>query len=94
MRTGDIPHTGGPKSESPGEAARELERRLLVHSQEIHTSGGAHAKRLETWDRWANRVGFRAQELTAERAKETIEEVLARLNRQFGARGRLPWNTA
>ena len=94
VRTDQVPRMPGVKAPSPGDAARELERRLLVHSQEVHTSTGAHAKYLETWDRWANRVGFRAKELTVERAKETIEEVLAGLNRQFGARGRLPWNAA
>ena len=92
MRTDDIPHTGGPKSGSPGEAARELERRLLVHSQEVHTSTGAHAKHLETWDRWAGRVGFSEQGMTAARGKEGLEEAIGRLNARFEGKGRLPWS--
>jgi hypothetical protein len=32
-----------------GDVARELELRLLVHSDQFHTESGAHAKRLETW---------------------------------------------
>ena len=91
LRTDDVPWTGGRKTESPGEAARELERRLLVHSEEVHTSRGAHAKRLETWERWASRIGFAAKGIPAEQAKETLEEVVAGLNRQFEAKGRLPW---
>ncbi len=91
LRTDNIPRTGSPKAESPAEAARELERRLLVHSEELHTSAGAHAKRLEAWDRWASRVGFSERRPTPGQAKEDLEAVLAGLNRQFGAKGRLPW---
>src|SRR5262245_50877624 len=39
-----------------GDAARELEFRLLIHSDQFHTESGAHAKRLETWELWARRV--------------------------------------
>ncbi len=92
LRTDDVPWTGGPKAESPGAAATNLERRLLLRSEEVHTSSGAHAKRLETWERWANRVGFATKEMTPERGKERLEEVVGSLNRQFQAEGRLPWN--
>ena len=46
----------GGKSKAVGEAARELERRLLVHGEEFHTETGAHAKWLESWGHWARRV--------------------------------------
>jgi hypothetical protein len=42
----------------PGEAARELELRLLVASQEIHTKSGAHTKQLESWSHLADRLGL------------------------------------
>ncbi len=93
LRTDDVPWTGGPKTESPGAAARELERMLLVHSEEVHTRSGAHAKRLETWERWANRIGFATNEMTPERGKERLEEVVEGLNRQFDGKGRLPWHS-
>jgi hypothetical protein len=35
-----------------GDAVRALERRLLLHTREIHTESGAHAKELSTWDVW------------------------------------------
>lgn len=92
LRTDDIPWTGGAKARAPGEAARELERKLLVHSEELHTRSGAHAKRLETWERWASRIGFAGKKMTPELGKEKLEEVLAGLNRQYEAKGRLPWN--
>lgn len=94
LRTNDVPWTGGPKKDSPGEAARQLERRLLVYSEELHTKTGAHAKQLETWTRWAKRVGLAEREMTPERAKTKLEDVLATLNEQFQANGRLPWQSA
>jgi len=92
LRTDDIPWLGGRKTLSPGGAARELEGKLLVHSEEVHTERGAHAKRLETWERWASRVRFARKKLSPEQAKEKLEEVLVGLNRRFEAKGRLPWN--
>ena len=92
VRTDQVPRMPGVKAPSPGDAARELERRLLVHSQEVHTSTGAHAKHLETWDRWAGRVGFSEQGMTAARGKEGLEEAIGRLNARFEGKGRLPWS--
>src|SRR5262245_18379406 len=45
-------------TKSTSRAARELERRLLVYAEQFHSEAGSHAKRLETWEHWAKRVGF------------------------------------
>lgn len=92
LRTDDIPRTSSAKKDSPGEAARQLERRLLVHSDEVHTESGAHAKRLEAWERWAKRAGMRGRRVPVERAKRQLEEIVAELNKRFEAKGRLPWH--
>lgn len=76
---------------SSGEAARELESKLLVYSGEIHTETGAHSKRLETWARWARRVGLVAGRLKPDQAKRTLEQVLEQMNKKFGGTGRFPW---
>ncbi len=78
---------------NPGEAARELERRLLVHSRQVHTEAGAHAKHLETWQRWAHRCGFDPRPLPPPEAQQALEEVVRRLYDRFGSRNRLPWQT-
>ena len=78
----------GPK---PGEAARELERRLLLHANQIHTESGAHAKVIETWDTWAKRAGFRARAKSPAAAKRFLEKRLAEINSNFGGHGQLPW---
>ena len=93
VRTDRLPKSRGAKSKAPGEAARELEKRLLVYSEEMHTETGAHAKALETWEHWAKRIGLPLKETTTEQAKEQLEQRLQLLNKRFGAAGRLPWTT-
>jgi hypothetical protein len=67
-----------------GDVARELERRLLVHSYEVHTDSGRHAKVLEDWPVLTQRLGLGPlPEPDAARAA---------LERAPGASGaRLPW---
>jgi hypothetical protein len=76
---------------SAGEATRELETRLLIHTEEFHTETGAHAKRMETWPAWSDRVGFFWQKMPVPEAKKEFEALLTGWNNQFQARGRLPW---
>lgn len=75
----------------PGETARELESRLLIHANQIHTESGAHAKVIETWDTWAKRVGFRARAKSPAPARRFLEQRIAEMNEEFGGNGRLPW---
>ncbi|MCM3874049.1 MAG: hypothetical protein ND895_25455 [Pyrinomonadaceae bacterium] len=82
-----------PKSRTakPGEAARELEKKLLIHAGEFHTESGTHAKLLETWKTWAKRVSFPVGTIQVETAMEKMEERVRKLNVQFEAKARLPW---
>ena len=74
-----------------GKAATALEKRLLIHSEEIHTKSGAHARQLESWENWANRTDFKSIKMEAEQARIQIESAVLELNRRFGAKGTLPW---
>ncbi len=82
-----------PKSSvsKPGETARELELRLLIHSEQIHTESGSHAKLVETWEAWANRVNFNYRPLDPSRARHSIEKRLDEVNKEYSGTGRLPW---
>lgn len=87
---------GWPRSQSSsknkhGDAARELERKLLAHAEQIHTSSGAHAKLLETWEHWSKRTGFAAPAMQTDQAKRNLEERLRKLNHEFDGTARLPW---
>ena len=92
LRSDSIPWSGGARKDSPGEATRLLERRLLVHTDEVHTETGAHAKRLERWERWGKRVGLETNRIPAEQAKREFEVLLAELNECFEGNGKLPWH--
>jgi hypothetical protein len=75
----------------PGDAARELEKRLLIHSDQFHTERGMHAKLLETWEHWAKRTRFQPPTIPTEKAKRNWEDRLLKLDQQFGASAKLPW---
>jgi hypothetical protein len=42
--------------EASGPESAELEHRLLVHGEQIHTESGKHKTRLETWASWSRRL--------------------------------------
>jgi len=90
LRTDELSWARSAKGK-PGDAARELEQKLLIHAGEFHTATGTHAKLLESWQHWAQRTGFRPSVISADRAKRRIEETLDNLDEQFGAKAKLPW---
>jgi hypothetical protein len=63
-------------------AARELEERLLVHGDQLHTEKGAHAKILGTWTELARKLGVQFEGLDTASARARFEELTL---------GRLPW---
>ncbi len=76
---------------SSGDAVRELEARLLVQAQSVHTERGFHRKQVQSWRAWAESVELGAVKLTAAEGKAQLEAAAARLNARFGAPGTLPW---
>jgi len=88
IQTDKLKQQPGPK---PGDTARELESRLLIHAEQIHTESGKHAKVIETWDVWASRASFRPRADNPASAKRSIEQRLADLNQKHNGSGKLPW---
>lgn len=88
MQTNKLGKAFGPK---PSDTARELELRLLIHAEQIHTESGAHAKVLETWPAWAKRVGFRARAKNPLAARRFLEQRVTEINNKHNASGSLPW---
>jgi hypothetical protein len=82
-----------PKSikTKPGDAARELERKLLIVASQVHTERGAHAKQLETWQHWRRRTAFKAPKIPVEQAMSEFEERLHKMNEEYDATAALPW---
>ncbi len=93
VRTDKIKWPPKIQSKQRSPAARELERRLLVNSRQLHTESGAHAKILETWERWAKRATFKPAKLSSTEARKRIEALVQKLNQESGGDASLPWLT-
>jgi len=87
----DIPPFLPPDNSRATESVRALDARLLVHTTEVHTWSGAHAKNLETWHAWLASVDPRVQIPIVTDAQQQLESVVETLNERYAANGRLPW---
>lgn len=74
-----------------GEAARDIEKRLLIYTEEIHTEKGFHAKALMAWSRTPKIRDLRIRLGDPQVAKKKLEAVVDGLNSRYHARGKLPW---
>lgn len=54
LRCDELAASGFAPARELARAARELEGELLVHSDSLHGSGGAHVKQLSDWRRWSD----------------------------------------
>jgi hypothetical protein len=72
-------------------AFRELELRLLVHTEGVHTESGAHAKVLRAWSAWAadHHPGAERPEPAAARA--ALARAVATLGENSGREPQVPW---
>ena len=75
----------------PGDAARQLEERLLIVSSSVHTETGAHAKQIESWKHWSQRVSYKSEKLKPSAAMSRLEALLIELNQRFEGKATLPW---
>ena len=89
LQTNKLGKEFGPK---PGETVRQLEMRLLLHANQIHTESGVHARVVETWDVWAQRAKFRGRPKSPAPARRFLEQRVAEIIAQFGGPARLPWH--
>jgi hypothetical protein len=58
--------------------SKEIESRLLAHSESVHTSSGKHVTRLQPWKTWAARAGGQPAPDVNE-SKRVIEASAARM---------------
>jgi hypothetical protein len=100
LRIDEIPAELGSNQKEVSGAARELEARLLVYAEDVHSESGRHTKQLESSKHWALRV----KADTAKPAREgriILEDAAAKLcppsgeQHPTGKKSRpslLPWN--
>lgn len=72
---------------SNGAVVKEIEKRLLAHTHEVHTESGRHAVAIQTWPNWARTVNVKPMRSVAA-AKKEIEEAVVRLGADAKT---LPW---
>ena len=73
-----------------GKAVKELELRLLVHAEEVHTESGHHELMVESWKVWSRRAGTHAMRSTAG-ARKQLEGAVKAIGACTSA---LPWASA
>jgi hypothetical protein len=81
---------GGESVRATGVPVKELEKRLLVTTRQVHTASGRHEIALESWKEWSRRVRCRAAK-SVPRAKKALEEAAVALG---ASREALPWHAA
>jgi hypothetical protein len=77
----------GEAVHATGAPVKELEKRLLVTTRQVHTASGRHEIALESWKEWSRRTGCRPLE-SVPRAKKLTEDAAVRLGAPVEA---LPW---
>jgi hypothetical protein len=73
-----------------GKPAKDLETRLLVFAEQVHTAAGAHAKELLSWRVFAARCGV-SLDLAAAQGQAELEASADAIGQACGGRARLPW---
>ena len=91
LRTDHLPELLNVKLKAIGDAARELEGRLLVYGASVHTEKGSHAKQLESWKHLARCRPITGRRMSAQLAKHKFEEIARRLEERFRSRIKLLW---
>ena len=90
LRADQLPHSRKAKRSPWNDAIRELEQRLLLYAEEFHSESGAHVKRVESWEHWAQRLRLSAK-MIPNTAKQEFENLIEWMNINHKTNGRLPW---
>jgi hypothetical protein len=78
-------------AQARAKAALELERRLLVRTDELHTQTGAHVRRLWSWEAFRTSLAPVPDEIPAAAGRAALESAVAEFAAASGRRALLPW---
>ncbi len=76
---------------SSGKPAKQLEQKLLVASQQVHTESGAHAVKLMTWERFSQQATVPLPTVSSEIARAELITGINEMTAVFGGKATLPW---
>ena len=91
LRLDELTPRARPAVQARAKSALELERRLLVRTDEVHTATGAHARRLWSWTAWRASLSPVPDEIPAASGRQALEAAVARFGRVTDRRALLPW---
>lgn len=75
-------------------AINEIEKRLLIFSNEVHTEKGTHSKQLKSWNHFIKEKDLElTRNPSALSSKQTIDSIVVELNNKFNSKAKLPWWT-
>ena len=81
-----------PQSKELTKAIRELETRLLVHTGNVHTESGAHAKVVMTWPVWAAAHNTTIPStIPLATARAALDQAVAALRSESNHPIKIPW---
>jgi len=92
LSTNEYSKDSGVKIGVLGDAARELEARILAYGIGFHSESGSHAKRLKTWDIWAKDTKYKWKKIDPDVAKQGFENIALKLKERYSLRPKLPWD--
>lgn len=72
-------------------AANELELRLLVHGESLHTDSGAHAKQLTSWRRVIEELEYGDAFPEETEARAELETLVSGWDERYRRRATVPW---
>jgi hypothetical protein len=91
VRADELRKSGFATTAEIGKAIRELELKLLVHTDAIHTESGAHAKVLTTWAAWASERDVATAKMSFPAATTELGRAVAALCAHSRRKPKLPW---
>jgi hypothetical protein len=92
LRPDELVEGRSAKAASFGPFITELEKRLLVQAEQIHTESGAHARVVYSWANWVKARGLGEKPLAPAAGRAKIEAVVSRWNASLGTKAKLPWS--
>lgn len=91
LRLDELARRTREAAQSRAKAALELEGRLLVRTDDVHTATGAHVRRLWSWAAWRTSLEPVPDVISAAAGRAALEDAATGLGRVTGRRPLLPW---
>jgi len=74
-----------------GKLAKELEKKLLIYTDDIHTESGKHMKVLQSWKQCFKARGYRPKKIDPIEARNVLGKIVIELSSDFKGKATVPW---